>query len=225
MKILVIDTCTLQSAVGLVDKGKVIAEKYAQEGISHSEQLFEHIPQLLQKAGWNPYDLEMIAVTHGPGSFTGLRIGIAAAKGIAFALNLPLVGVSSLEALHLNKRVPPAITVPLLDAKRGEMYGRLKDEEMVLSPETWKQEIEKISGKKILLGSGALVYADFFHAELKDCTIPSEDCHTPFVSSIAHLAERDLARNPIPDEVMPHYLRISDAEIGLQKKKKLSIHP
>lgn len=122
MSILSIDTATQVSSVAVADEGKLSAELTMQARLTHSETLMPHIEQVLRMAAVKKEDLEGIAVSIGPGSFTGLRIGLAAAKAMAYSLNLPVVGVSTLKALAYHVPVPGVRIVSLLDAQKGNAY-------------------------------------------------------------------------------------------------------
>jgi len=123
MKILVCDTSGGVASCALAERGKVAAEINLRTGLTHSEKLLPAIEQALALADWKFSDLEALGVVAGPGSFTGLRIGAATVKGLAFALNLPVVPVGTLEALAWNLPGYPGIVAPLLDARRGEVYA------------------------------------------------------------------------------------------------------
>lgn len=125
MTILALDTSSLVSSVALVNPTTLLAELTIQIRKTHSEQLMPHIAQLLEFAGIKPNELEAIAVSIGPGSFTGLRIGLATAKAIAYAQDKPLVGVPTLDALAYSCTVPGVMVMPLLDAQKDNVYYAL----------------------------------------------------------------------------------------------------
>ena len=122
MSILAIDTASMVSSVAVASQERLLAELTVQTKLTHSETLLPHIEQVLQMAGVNKEELQGIAVSIGPGSFTGLRIGLATAKSIAYALQLPLLGISTLEALAWHYPVPGIYTAALLDAQKGNAY-------------------------------------------------------------------------------------------------------
>ena len=125
MPILALDTSTLVSSVAIASSEKLIAELILQTKLTHSEVLMPHIEQILAMTKLEKADLTGIAVSIGPGSFTGLRIGLAAAKGMAYALKIPIVGVSTLAALAYHYPVPKIYIAPLLDAQKGNVYTAL----------------------------------------------------------------------------------------------------
>lgn len=122
MSILAIDTATQVSSVAVARRERLLAELTMQGCMTHSEMLLPHIHQVLRMANVKKEELSGIAVSIGPGSFTGLRIGLAAAKALCYALQLPLVGVPTLEALAWHYPVPGLRIVTLLDAQKGNAY-------------------------------------------------------------------------------------------------------
>jgi len=111
--------------VALVDENKTLAELIVAEGLTHSRTLLPSVERLLSETGMSVSDLDLIAVTVGPGSFTGLRIGLSAAKGLAWAAQKPLVGVPSLDTLARNLTPGPRQFCPMIDARKGEVYAAL----------------------------------------------------------------------------------------------------
>lgn len=125
MPILAIDTATLVSSVAIIDNNKLLAELTLQTKLTHSEVLMPHIQHILAMTKLKLNDLSGIAVSIGPGSFTGLRIGLTTAKSLAYAAKLPIVGVSTLAALATQYPVPGIYIAPLLDAQKGNVYTAL----------------------------------------------------------------------------------------------------
>ena len=122
MPILALDTSTLVSSVAVADTDKLLAELTLETRLTHSETLMPHIEQVLAMADIDKTKLAGVAVSIGPGSFTGLRIGLASAKGMAYALDIPLIGVPTMEALACQCPVPGIYAVPLIDAQKGNAY-------------------------------------------------------------------------------------------------------
>ncbi len=154
MSILAIDTSTQVSSVAVASKGRLEAEVTMQAKLTHSETLLPHIQEALAMASVKKEELEGVAVSVGPGSFTGLRIGLATAKAMSYALGLPLVGVPTLKAMAYHFPVSGLQLLPLMDAQKGNSYvehyawehGRLmtKSEVRILSvPEllSWAEEL------------------------------------------------------------------------------------
>ncbi|HWP35399.1 MAG TPA: tRNA (adenosine(37)-N6)-threonylcarbamoyltransferase complex dimerization subunit type 1 TsaB, partial [Thermodesulfobacteriota bacterium] len=123
MKVLAIESSTPQAAVALVDGERLLAEMRVATRTGQAERLLPAIDRILGDSGVGLRDLEGLAVAMGPGSFTGLRIGLATVKGLAAALGLPVAGVPSLDALAWQVPWPAWPVVALLDARRGELYG------------------------------------------------------------------------------------------------------
>ncbi|MDY6269714.1 MAG: tRNA (adenosine(37)-N6)-threonylcarbamoyltransferase complex dimerization subunit type 1 TsaB [Selenomonadaceae bacterium] len=122
MPILSLDTSTQVSSVAVLKEGRLAAEITMQARLTHSETLLPHVAQALGMAGVKKEELTGIAVSIGPGSFTGLRIGLAAAKAMSYALQIPIVGVPSLEALALHYRMPGVAIYALTDAQKKDVY-------------------------------------------------------------------------------------------------------
>ncbi len=122
--ILNIETATKNCSVSVAENGKTIVLKELNDGnYSHAEKLHEFIRQAVDEASIELSTLKAIAVSQGPGSYTGLRIGVSAAKGLCFALNIPLIAVSTLESLALSISITEGFKIPLLDARRMEVYS------------------------------------------------------------------------------------------------------
>lgn len=127
--ILNIETTTTQCSVSLSKDGEVLAYREENsEYYSHSEKLHVFIKETLQEAGVAFSTIEAVAVSQGPGSYTGLRIGVSAAKGLCFALDIPLIAVETLRLLAIQSHIPKGYIVPMLDARRMEVYAAIFDE-------------------------------------------------------------------------------------------------
>lgn len=128
--ILNIETSTKNCSVSLSDEGNIIALKELNDGnYSHAEKLHVFIDAVLKEAHKTVNDLNAIAVSNGPGSYTGLRIGVSSAKGLCFALDIPLISVSTLQSLALQVEVENGFVIPMLDARRMEVYSAVFDAE------------------------------------------------------------------------------------------------
>ena len=193
MLMLAFDTATEVATSALVDDGEVLAER-----ASRARTLLEDVDALLRQGGANARDLDALAVGIGPGSFTGVRIGLATARGLALALELPGAGVSTLSALAAG--APGAI--PVVDARRHEVFALVDGEPSVLAPAALTIEPGTVCG-----GDGARRYRDIFEAG--GAVIPPDDDerHLPRARFHAALAG---ALGPV-DEIEPLYLRVPDA--------------
>ena len=122
--ILNIETATKNCSVALAKDGKTIfCKEIAQEGYSHAERLHVFIEEIIKEAGITFKDLSAIAVSQGPGSYTGLRIGVSAAKGLCYALDIPLIAVDTLQALASQVTISSGLIIPMIDARRMEVYS------------------------------------------------------------------------------------------------------
>jgi len=193
MLILAFDTATDVATSALVSDGEVLGER-----TSRAVTLLEDVDALLRQSGTHTKDVEALAVGIGPGSFTGVRIGLSTARGLALALGVPAAGVSTLEALAAG--APGA--VPVVDARRREVFV-LSDEPHVLDP----RELELDPGT-ICVGSGAVRYRAVLEAAGADIPPDSDERHLPRARFHAQLA-RDFGP---AEKVEPLYLRIPDAD-------------
>jgi tRNA threonylcarbamoyladenosine biosynthesis protein TsaB len=124
--ILNIETATKNCSVALAKEGKtIICKEIAEEGYSHAERLHVFIEEILKEAKITFQDLSAIAVSQGPGSYTGLRIGVSSAKGLCFALNIPLIAVDTLQVLACQVKISNGLIIPMLDARRMEVYSAI----------------------------------------------------------------------------------------------------
>ena len=194
MLTLAFDTATGAATSALVDGDEVLGER-----ISRAQTLLEDVDALLRQAGAHPADIDRLAVGIGPGSFTGVRIGLAVARGLALSLDVPGSGVSTLAALAAG--APDA--VPVIDAKRREVFALLEGEPRALAP----QELPLEPGA-VCVGDGARRYRTLL--EERGAIVPADDDERHLPRARFHVA---LAGEPVPvDELEPLYLRVPDAE-------------
>jgi len=232
MRILSIDTTVIAGSVALSEDCELVAEIGQEDSGTHSEKLLVSIDQALAEAGWDRTDLEAIAVAIGPGSFTGLRIGLAAAKGLAVALGIPIAGASSLASLALNGRGFDGVVAPLIDARRGEIYlgawgvgadGRMEGlmDECVLPPPDAVEKLAALQRKILLVGDGAAAYEGELKAGLGERAVFAlGDEARPHAINLAKLALGRLGGGgDDPASISPNYIRRSDAEIGFKGKQ------
>jgi tRNA threonylcarbamoyladenosine biosynthesis protein TsaB len=148
--ILNIETATKNCSVALAQEGKIIlCKEIAEEGYSHAERLHVFIEEIIQEAGITFQDLKAIAVSQGPGSYTGLRIGVSAAKGLCFALNIPLIAVDTLQVLASQAKVKEGFIVPMLDARRMEVYSAIFNSKLEKQREVQAEVITENSFESI----------------------------------------------------------------------------
>lgn len=148
--ILNIETATKNCSVSLAKEGKtILCKEIAEEGYSHAERLHVFIEDLVQEAGIHFKDIQAIAVSQGPGSYTGLRIGVSAAKGLCYALNVPLIAVDTLQVLASQVKVEDGLIIPMIDARRMEVYSAIFDVKFEKIRETQAEVITENSFETI----------------------------------------------------------------------------
>jgi tRNA threonylcarbamoyladenosine biosynthesis protein TsaB len=231
MKVLGIDTSTSCGSVGLVDDGRLIFEYILDIPVTHSERLLGAIEFVLGEARCTIGDLNGWAISLGPGSFTGLRIGASTVKGLAFATRKPVAGVSSLDVLAYQVSPTPYLICPLLDARKDEVYAALyryeegdslkrKSPYEAVRPEDLVRRIEE---KTIFIGDGLKTYRTFLHRQLASLALfPPFPINFPHGSVVAKLGLDLLQKGVHLDSATfaPIYVRPSEAEI-----KWLAAHP
>jgi tRNA threonylcarbamoyladenosine biosynthesis protein TsaB len=191
---LAFDTATGAATSALVDDEEVLGER-----VSCAQSLLEDVDALLRQAGAHPSELDRLAVGVGPGSFTGVRIGLAVARGLALSLELPGAGVSTLDALAAG--APGAL--PVIDAKRREVFALLDGEPRVLAP----AELPLAPGR-VCVGDGALRYRELIEAAGAVVPPDGDERHLPRARFHAALAGES---RPV-DEIEPLYLRVPDVD-------------
>ena len=224
MKILAFETSAKAASVALTDGGKLLAESYQNTGLTHSQTLMVMAQDLLKSCGLGAKDVQAVAVAAGPGSFTGVRIGVAAAKGFAWGAELPCYGVSTLEAMARNLGVWQGYIVPAMDARRNQVYtavfhaekGQLKrmEEDMAISLQELGEKIKNFEEPIFLVGDGALLCYNTLLEEVPQLVLPPEHRMHQRAAGVA-LAAQVMADAGIPGngaELTPNYLRLSQAE-------------
>ncbi|NPB09104.1 MAG: tRNA (adenosine(37)-N6)-threonylcarbamoyltransferase complex dimerization subunit type 1 TsaB [Thermodesulfobacteria bacterium] len=220
--ILSLETATPCGGVAIVGQ-EVKGELLLASAETHSRRLLAGADYLLRRLGLGLKDLSGIAVSIGPGSFTGLRIGLATAKGLHLATGLPLLGVGTLEALALNASLSPHPVCPVLDARRNQLYTAIYRFENgkaveVLPPSLLSPErlLEHVQGPTVFLGDGLKPFGELLAASLGDdfLTVP-ENLNHPRPANVGVLARRRLLRGETDDpyRLLPLYLRPSEAEL------------
>ena len=160
--ILHIDTTTKKCSVALAQDGELMIQKeLLSEEFSHSEQLHPFIEEVLKESGLKSSSLSAIAISKGPGSYTGLRIGVAAAKGLCFALDLPLIALNTLEIMVQPYEVSPySFIIPMLDARRMEVYTAIFDETKKWIQETMAEVLTENTFTSIVNEQSCLIIGD-----------------------------------------------------------------
>ncbi len=222
MKVLGIDTSTMLGAVGIVEDENLIAELRTNIALTHSERLMLHVDTLLKSAHLSLKDIDAFSVTVGPGSFTGLRIGIAAAKAMAFATGRPVAGVMTLDVLADNLPYSKYQVCPVLDARKKMVYAAIyRDTDTrrkvvmppsVLMPDDLADIVEEPT---VFLGEGAYVYRELFEGRLCcQAVFAPKSAGYPSGASVAFRGLREIAagRASDPMSLVPFYIRKSEAE-------------
>ncbi len=224
MKLLAVDTATPSLSVAVTDGEELRAEITLRRRQTHTRTLMRQLESVLELAGMAPAELDGLAAVAGPGSFTGLRIGLSAVKGLALGLGKPAVGVSALEGLA---RQLPGVSVSihvLIDARKGQVYrgmfrwaeDRLVSlaEPAVLSPEAAAAEMR---GAAMLVGDGARLHRERLARRVgARFRVAPPGVHTLRASTAARMAREKIAAGAScdPAELVPQYLRPSDAELA-----------
>lgn len=208
--------------------GRLIAEYIVNPDRNHSSSLMHGLDMVLKNSGIAVEELDAIGVSQGPGSFTGLRVGIATAKGLVLASGKPLVAFSSLAMLAMNLPYAEFPVCAMFDAKKNEVYAavfRCRDlpetllEQCVMPPAEF---LALLRGPTLFIGSGAVRYRDLIVETLGDLAhFAPPLCHQPRASAGAILAADLFARGELasPAALVPLYLRASEAELALLKKE------
>jgi tRNA threonylcarbamoyladenosine biosynthesis protein TsaB len=225
MRILAMDTATKTGSVALFDGKQLVGEYILNIALTHSEKLIPAIGRLMADVGWQGKDLDGIVVTLGPGSFTGLRIGITTGKTLAYVWGVDLVGVLTLDVLAFQGTPFPGLICPILDARRNEVYtGLYQGEEVIVRPRaaSLRDLLDKIGGTKTLfIGDGVHPYGEQIKAQMGDqAFFAPGDRNLIRASSVGVLGAKKLARGEKIDlmEMVPIYLRRSEAEITWERK-------
>ncbi len=226
MKLLTIDTSTSTSSVALTDGGKLVAEYLLNLEKTLASRLIRAVDAVLHEAGLSMADLDGIGVALGPGSFTGLRVGIATVKGLALASGKPIAGFSSLAMLAMNLPWSSYPVCPMFDAKKKEVYTALYScrerplpiiADTVVPPGDFLGDIESAT---IFVGEGALVYRELIINRLGDkANFAPSSAQLPRASHGALLAGDAFARGEIipAADLVPCYIRASEAELAKRK--------
>lgn len=234
MLVLALDTTTRQGSVALVRDGVELESYAGDEGVTHGQRLPGDLVRVLERQKLSVGDVDLFAVAAGPGSFTGLRIGIATMQGLALASGKRIIGVSALDALYHASRSPkpgeggsPLTSVATwMDAQRGEVFSALyEDGALIDGPSVEKPDevlarwgSRRRSGPMTFIGGGAGRYADLIRPAWPLATVRTD---APMLAlSIARLAERLVREGgeALPDDIRPIYVRRPDVELARGRK-------
>ncbi len=241
MKILGLDTAAAIASVALVEDGKIILEELCpgkREGeifsvpikrANHAETVLPLIDNVLKKAGLSLSEISALAVSIGPGSFTGLRIGLSTVKGLAYGWKIPVVGVPTLHAVAARVTEWDGLICPFLDARKKEVYAALfrkkagtlerLTEDLVSPPENILQLIQSLKTPEpcLFIGDGSQVYGNLIRSSFlrNGVLVTLGECYASTAAAVARLAEARIQKNEFDPigPLVPLYLRPSEAEV------------
>lgn len=226
MNILAFESTAKPASVALISDGALVSQYTQISGLTHSRTLLPMAEDLLKNAEFKLDDIDVFAVAHGPGSFTGVRIGVSTVKGLAWASGKKCVGVSTLEALAYNGLAAGGLVCPVMDARRSQVYNavfeirdgvpvRLRPDRAVSLDELCV-DARELGRPLFLTGDGAALCFDHLSAQGVDCVLAPENLRWQSAWGVAMAAAS--AQPGTADELLPVYLRLSQAERERQAK-------
>lgn len=232
MLILAFETSAKACSVALLKDDILLGEAYQNTGLTHSQTLMVMAEDLMKQCAVTVNDVDAVAVAAGPGSFTGVRIGVAAAKGLAWGREIKCCGVSTLEAMAENLGIYEGFVLPVMDARRQQVYTALfKAEKGVLSRVTedraislaeLSEEIKILPERVFLVGDGSILCYNTLKEDVPALTLPPEHRMHQRSAGVALAAKKMLDRGEKCDgaALQPNYLRLSQAERERLEKEK-----
>lgn len=227
MYILALETTGAHASVAIIDENGHVAEKRSEDVLNHLQSLMPMTKQLLEEKNLQLKDMTAVAASKGPGSFTGIRIGVSSARALAQVLDLPAIGVPTLKAFAYNVPDYRGLICPVFDARRSQVYAgayRWKDgeiEEIVTgAPYTIEVFLEKVRAadkERMFFGDGIKAYQEHFRGE----TLAPEEMRFQSAASVSFLA-KDMWQQGLAvsyEELKPEYMRKAEAERKLEEKK------
>ncbi len=224
MLILAFETSAKAASTALLEDGKLLGESYQNTGLTHSQTIMVMAEDLLKQCGKTVADLSGIGVANGPGSFTGIRIGVAAAKGFAWGAELPCCGVSTLASMAVGLGIWQGYVCPVMDARRSQVYNALFHvdcgkytrirEDRAISLLELGEDVKKLSEPVFLVGDGSVLCYNALSEMVPGLVLPPEHRLHQRAAGVALEAERMLkSGGSFPGEALvPNYLRLSQAE-------------
>lgn len=232
MILLAIDSSAVTAGCAVLKDGQIIAERLEKSGLTHSQTLLPLVDEVLRGAGLTAEDVDNVAVSAGPGSFTGVRIGIATVKGIAFSCDLPCYPVSTLDTIAFGTHGITGYIAAVMDARRDQVYNALYridngtpvrlTEDRAISIAELAEEIGKLDGDVWLCGDGAALCYDRLGSALPNVRLSPENIRYQSGRGAALAAAAGCAEPVSPKDLLPVYLRLPQAERELNNKKGLS---
>ena len=230
--LLAFETSAKAASVALFEGERLLGEQYQNTGLTHSQTLMVMAQELLRQCGKVPADVEAVAVANGPGSFTGVRIGAAAAKGFAWGREIPLYGVSTLEAMALGLGTWEGYICPVMDARRSQVYNALfyvnqgavtrVTEDRAIALSDLEQELKKCEKSVFLVGDGSNLCYNTLLENVPNLVLPPEHRLHQRAVGVGLAALRQIAAGEAGDgkTLVPNYLRLSQAERERQEREK-----
>lgn len=231
MKVLAIDTSSIVATVAIIEDEKLLGEIVINHKKNHSEKLMPNIRYLLEESDIDIREIDLFGVSIGPGSFTGIRIGVATMKALAQVGHKPIIGISTLEGLVYNLNPGKALICPILDAQRNQIYTSLYrwektkllslEEERAIGAKEWIEKLKERKEDIFLLGDGVAKFGELFKESLGErISIVPASLRMPRASSIASLALEKAVRGEVSNykDISPHYIRKSQAEQSIEIK-------
>ena len=232
MLILAFESSARAASVALVEDGRLISQYSQCSGLTHSRTLLPMAEDMLKNAELTLRDVDLIAVAHGPGSFTGIRIGVSTVKGLAWAGDKPCVGISTLEAMAWHGLAAGGVVCPVMDARRSQVYNALfeirdgrpqrlcPDRPIALAE--LAEDVKKLDAPVFLVGDGAAITKAFFDAQGIPCRVAPENLLWQDAWGVAMAAMDKTPGNA--DSLLPVYLRLSQAERERQERLNAEQH-
>ena len=224
MLILGFETSAKAASAALMQDGKLLGESYQNTGLTHSQTLLPMAEALLKNCGYATSQVEAVAVAAGPGSFTGVRIGVAAAKGFAWGSQIPCYGVSTLEAMALGLGISDGYVLATMDARREQTYTALfcakngilerVTEDRAISLAELGEEIKKLPKSVFLVGDGSILCYNTLSESVPQLILPPEHRMHQRAAGVCMAAEAAVRRGESGNaaSLKPNYLRLSQAE-------------
>ena len=232
MNLLCFETSAKSASVALFEGDRLVGESYQNTGLTHSQTLMVMAEDLLRQCSTTVSDVTAVAVAEGPGSFTGIRIGVAAAKGFAWGGQLPCYGVSTLEAMARALGIWQGYICPCMDARRQQVYNALFHvnngvihritEDRAIALSDLANEIKNLPESVFLVGDGSNLCYNTLNGQVPGLVLPPEHRMHQRAVGVALLAEEKAAAGDIGDgmALTPNYLRLSQAERERMEREK-----
>ena len=224
MLLLAFETSAKAASVALFQDDKLLGESYQNTGLTHSQTLMVMAEDLLHQCGHTPQEVQAVAVAEGPGSFTGVRIGVAAAKGFAWGSDIPCYGVSTLESMALHLAAYQGYVCPVMDARRSQVYNALfyvnhgavsrVTEDRAIALSDLKTELLSFNEPIFLVGDGSTLTYNTLSEEIPQLVQPAEHRMHQRAVGVGLAALKKIAAGESGDgnALTPNYLRLSQAE-------------